>query len=115
MSALRDDGTHAIYEIQHQHKGEDKWHTSNVDVFLFEGLTHDEALRGVGDRYRKLVKPTHDCWQQTSMRGFLDYEDAAAMLPELRASVRRQPTSRRSVTFRIAAVAVAQVTVPLDA
>lgn len=49
------------------------------------------------------------------MRGFLDYEDAAAMLPELRASVRRQPTSRRSVTFRIAAVAVAQVTVPLDA
>lgn len=98
------EGEHTYYIIQHRtpdHEMEQyqHWATSDVGVFLFDGLTFQERKKGAepGETYRKLMDPTHACWQETSEYGFLFKADAERCLDAI---VKRKRNEKYE--FRIA-------------
>lgn len=95
----------AVEHLNFTRPSHGRWARSNYGRMLFAGLSFDERsdknARAVG--YRKLIKPTHECWQQTRASEFLYYDDALAMLKALR-------LARKDTRFRLVVCAEATTT-----
>lgn len=115
---MRKDGEFMWYRVEHRWKriGLSWANTGNGARFLFEGLTFEEARGEKGDKYRALIKPTHDCWQRIGVTGFLFQSDAEKLALEL-ALVQPEHAfrvTRRTVTQKTEPVWTADEDTTLD-
>lgn len=104
---MRSDGEVTYYFIQHGADGRrGSWVSSSLDHLLFGDMTAEEKRGGQAARYRELTRPesaSSDLWQRYGINGFVDPDDAFAVLTALQ---ERKPDMR----FRVAKRHIIQTT-----
>jgi hypothetical protein len=109
---LRADGAATFYFIQHRWQNEARdWTTSNIESFLFQGLSYEEKRGEKGDHYRNLLdkqSASTDLWQKYGVHGFVELEDAIALFEALKAEAPEHQGKKHR--FRIAKRTICQHT-----
>jgi hypothetical protein len=101
------DGSFTIFVVQHRWKRRGEWADSDLGVMLFGDMNYQDRRGERGARYRALLQPQHECWQQTRVgHGFLDEGDAWAAYNAARAA-------RGDHQFRVVRRVWAQITQPI--
>lgn len=100
------DGSFTVYVVQHRYHGRTgRWTDSALDEMLFGALPWRDRKGEKGDAYRRLIGPTHECWQATGTHAFLREDDAWAARDAV-------AVERPNHRLRVARRTWAQITVP---